>query len=210
MRMALERDCRHHCAYASLAMLLVAAGCEGAASRPKASGSPPADSTGQAATPNNARSAILTFDSMPPGARAALAAQAPDFQPWSIDSFPSADVRANASPDAGLNIVRAHFRSPSSVDYVLIGYDRRWRARQIVAVLAEPGGVFKVSGVTDGPERPDSLLARPNGFLAVDTTAVAGKVDLLDVQLGGTPPINGHRYRWVASRGQFLSVEPIN
>ena len=168
----------------------------------------------QPASQPRAKSIYLTLDSIPQGARDALAVQAPDFVPWSADSYRPADRESTRlSRDEGLSLVRAKFRAPNAVDYIVAGYDRGMRGRRslrIVALLAEPAAAYKVITVSEGPEVPDSLAAKPSRYLAIDTTAVAGKVDLLVVPLPRVagPPMNTDRYTWVPARSEFLIVTP--
>ena len=156
-----------------------------------------------------ATASFLTLDSIPRGARDALAAQAPDFVPWSADSYQTADRDSmRLSRDEGLSLVRAKFRASTAVDYVLAGYDRGLHRLRIVAILAEPAAAYKVINVSEGPGLPDSLAAKPNRYLAVDTAAVPGKADLLVLPLVPGPPVNTLRYTWVPARGEFLIVTP--
>jgi hypothetical protein len=156
-----------------------------------------------------ANASFLTLDSIPRGARDALAAQAPDFVPWSADSYQPADRGSTRmSSDAGLGLVRARFRVPGMIDYAVAGYDRRLRGLRIVAILAEPAATYKVISISEGPERPDSLGASPDRYLTIDSTAVAGRIDLLVTPVGGGAPVNTERYTWVPARGQFLLLTP--
>lgn len=157
-----------------------------------------------------AGASFLTLDSIPRGARDALAAQAPDFVPWSPDGYlPAARDSAQPSSDEGLSIVRSRFRVPNAVDYVVAGYDRRLHALRIVAILTQPAdSSYRVISVCDGPERPDSIGGRPDRYLSVDSTSVAGRIHLLVVPIGGGAPVNTQRYVWVPARGEFLLVTP--
>jgi hypothetical protein len=194
-----------------VAAVLVVVGCGG--SGPGRPQKPPEQGKEvQSASQARAKASFLTLDSIPRGARDAFAAQAPEFVPWSADRYLPADRDSTRmSRDEGLSLVRARFRGPNAVDYVLAGYDRErsgLRGLRIVAILAEPAGAYKVITVSEGPEVPDSLAAKPNRYLAVDTTAVAGKVDLLVIPLLAGPPASTERYTWVPARGQFLIVTP--
>jgi hypothetical protein len=168
----------------------------------------------QQASQPRAKSSFLTLDSIPQRARDALAAQAPDFIPWSPDSYQPPDRdSARLSRDEGLSLVRARFRAPNAVDYIVAGYDRglhRLRGLRIVAILTEPADAYKVITVSEGPGLPDSLAAKPNRYLAIDSMAVAGKVDLLVIPLPlvAGPPVSTERYTWVPERRGFLLVTP--
>lgn len=191
-----------------VAAVMVVVGCGGSGpgrpQKPPEQGKEP-----QSASQARAKASFLTLDSIPRGARDALAAQAPDFVPWSPDSYlPAGRDSTRMSRDEGLSLVRARFRAPNAVDYVLAGYDRRLRGLRIVAILAEPAAAYKVISVSEGPERPDSLGTKPDRYLGVDSTAVAGRIDLLVTPVAGGAPVNTQRYTWVPARGQFLLVTP--
>lgn len=188
-------------------LLLLGSGCRRATRQSRTAANAPPRGT---ATPpiGAATSGRLTIDSLPAAARQALAAQAPDFQVWTPENYVSvAGDSAHALPAGGSAVVQAHFRSPTAADYALLGYDRRLRGLRIVGVLVEPNGGFRVIGISDGPERANSLAARPNRYLTVDSAA-ADDVGLLVKPLVAGPAFMQERFVWVAARGQFLLDEP--
>lgn len=208
MRLSLDSFVRRHQNITLVAAVLAVVGCGD--SVPGRRHKPPEQGrAAQSGSQPPAKASFLTLDSIPRGARDALATQAPDFVPWSADSYQPADRDSTRmSRDEGLSVVRARFRAPNAVDYVLAGYDRGLHRLRIVAILAQPAAAYKVITVSERPGLPDSLTAKPNRYLAVDTTAVAGKVDLLVVPLVPGPRVNTERYTWIPARGEFLIVTP--
>lgn len=185
-------------------MCVVAAGCSDKKGQENAPPPVAQQASPAAAAPVAAPARTLTLDGLPQGARAALTAQAPDFTPWSANSYaPSARTALHTSTDEGLSVVRGHFRSPSTVDYVVAGFDRKKHTLRIVAILTQPAGAFKVMNVAQGPERGDSLATRASRYLVVDN--VTGTADVLVKPIPGG--FGEEHYTWVPGRGRFQLVE---
>ncbi|MGA9838041.1 MAG: hypothetical protein WBQ26_12050 [Gemmatimonadaceae bacterium] len=196
----------------AVALLVGAAACERGTSSRRADEKPP-EAPGGVLTVGGSPTvaAPVAPDSIPRGVREALAAQAPDFQPWSVDNYRPAGVGEDSAGTSGgqvRSVVHAHFRGPGAEDYVLVGYDRRLHSLRIVAVLADTGTGFTVISVSEGPERPDSVAGQADRYLAVDTTAVAGACDLLVIPVLGNAAFVTERYTWVGDRAAFLLVSP--
>jgi hypothetical protein len=166
----------------------------------------PASSATRASTDS---ATALRFDSIPQSVRDAIAPQAPAFTPSTPDGYSSsAKADARTSRDANMTVVRAHFRNSRSLDYILLGFDRRLHAIRIVAALVEPDGKVQVVGVSDGPERADSLAVVPDRYLELYVTSAAGATDLLVKPAGSTTLTTPERYAWDSNRRAFLIVSP--
>lgn len=153
---------------------------------------------------------ILSWEDAPEGVHKAIARMAPDFTPWTIRAYTDSTIGSTrTSADAGLSIARGRFRSAALVDFVVLGYDKRLHGLRIIAALFEPAtDAYNIVSVSDGPERADSLAARPDRFLELDSIGTAGRTTVIVRLIHPDPGQLIQRFTWDHARGQFLLVTP--
>ena len=155
--------------------------------------------------------AILRFTQLPPSALAALRDSLPTFQPYDPAQYTTAvRARVNASPDEGLMMVRGDFQGLGLVDFVVAGHTAL--GVRVVALLSSPNGAYRVTVVSEGDYRTDSLVPLGGALVVlgriVPSDGSRDPMDIVLIHLGDDPTKYPERWRWVPSRSRFLLIEP--